>query len=219
MSLDGEHPQGQGSAETPQARAHRCCAVRACPAWSHGPWLGSGSPCSDLAPSVASRRHSPEGGPGMWGLSTAPTAPLLGLLRPTRASPSPQNHCRGLPSLCRSSCRVLALISATWRSWASSSSCGGCCCPCSESGCRGGSPCGTRGSAGRRGWPAALGLLLPALAFRIHCTSTGSLLEVGLAVRSRALSWGVSTSPRGAPRTRPGPCCPHTAGGTPRGTK
>lgn len=116
-------PAGLGSAQAPPARAG-------------GPQV----PWHAALPAAGTALRDREG----LGLSTAPTAPLGGLLHPTRAFASPQNHCQCLPSLCRSSCRVLARISATWRSWASRSSRGGSQSPCSGSGCRGGSPCGTR---------------------------------------------------------------------------
>lgn len=195
-------PAGPGSAPAPPVRAG-------------GPEL----PRPPAPPAAGTALRDGEG-PG--GSARPPQPRSRGVIASHRASPSPQNRCQRLPSLCRSSCWVLARISAICRSWASSSSCGGCRCSCTGGGCRGSSPCATRGAPALRGWTAGPGEATPkwpTLGFGVHRTSSVSLLEVGSAVRSRALSRGVSTSPRGAPRARPGPRCPRTAGGTSRSTK
>lgn len=134
-----------------------------------------------------------------------------------------------LPSLCCSSCWVLAWILAMWHSWASSNSCGRCLCPRGGPGCRLGSPCCTGGcnrqegldstSHGAWGRREPSGCWCPPQGCGVRHTSVVSLLEVGSAMRSRALSRGVSTSPRGAPCARPGPRCPRTAGGSPGSTR
>lgn len=69
------------------------------------------------------------------------------------------------------------------------------------------------------GYKDSLGCQCRSQEYGVCRTSAVSLLEAGSAVRSRALSRGVRTSPRGAPRSRPGPCCPPTAGRSPGSTR
>lgn len=88
-------------------------------------------PCGMVRGCGEGAQHSPPL-PRSWGYCIRQVPP-----------PSPQTPCQLLPSLCCSSCWVLARISATWRLWASSSSCGCCPCPRGGAGRRPGSPCST----------------------------------------------------------------------------
>lgn len=156
--LDGEHPLHGCSlmrcrALLPPARAHCLCAASRCLTGScraAAAWISSTSPClvgwgsmAAWARSAASRWHSPV---GHCGAQHDPTAPL----HPKVPSHHP-NPCPHPPSLCCSSCWVLARISAMWRSWASTSSCGRCWCPCGGAGRWAGTSCCTGGCSGQEG--------------------------------------------------------------------
>lgn len=188
------------------------------PAGKGSPFLGSiqqGSPSVLVSSFVWQHLRSPAH--FWWQTVVAQQCQALAQLCGThsRVTPEPQRSprtlCRCLRSLCCSSCWVLARISATWRWWASSSS-------GSHGSPRGGlgSPWGTgaamavvaeltrRGetphyAAGEWGW---WGLTL----------SAGRLAA---GPRSSARSRGVRTSPRGAPRARPGPSRPREDRGSP----
>lgn len=140
--LEGEHPTGPGLCAVP-LRPGLTCALLFGPVQPGLAGLGSvlAPPARAAGPELPRPLVSPAAGTALkdgegLGALQGPHSPTLGgLLHPTHASPLPQNRCHLLPSLCRSSCWVLARISATRRSWASSSSCGGCRGPCSGSGC------------------------------------------------------------------------------------